>query len=69
MADYILTQMLKINEKKRIPMKKSWYSLHLQVVFQKTLSLQWLYALNSVYLKNIDFLKHGRLNSHKNAWN
>ena len=45
--------------------------MELQLVFQKyrvicNVSKE---AFSSVYLKNIDFLKNGRLNLHKNACN
>ena len=45
--------------------------MELQQVFQKYLLISKISneAISSVYLKNIDFLKNGRLNSHKNASN
>ena len=48
-----------------------YYSVDLEPIFQKYLVIcnDCNYALNSVYLKNIDFLKKDQLNSHKNAWN
>ena len=50
-------------------MRKSYYFMELQLVFQKYLLISKVSneAISSVYLKNIDFLKNGRLNLHKNA--
>ena len=47
-----------------------YYYVDLETIFQKYLVIcnDCNYAFNSVYLKNIDFLKKDQLNSHKNGW-
>ena len=71
MVDYILTKMLEINVNNRIPMKTSLYFIDFQLILKKNLVIcnNSNFAFNSVYSKNIDFLKHGRLNSHQNPEN
>ena len=46
-----------------------YYSVDLEPIFQKYVVIcnDCNYAFNSVYLKNIDFLKKDQLNSHKNG--
>ena len=62
-------KMLKININFRIKMKTSFYFIELQLVFSKSLSfaVTVIRPKNSVYLKNIDFLEDGRINSHENT--
>ena len=69
MVDYILTKMLDINVNNRIPMKTSWYFIGLLLVFKKDLVIcnDSNYASLVFAIKYIDFLKNGRLNSHKIA--
>ena len=61
--------MLPINEKYRVEMQRCYYFIDLQRNFYKYLVIcnDSTLAFNSVYSKNIDFLKKGRLNSLKNA--
>ena len=61
--------MLPINEKYRVEMQRCYYFIDLQRNFYKYLVIfnDSTLAFNSVYSKNIDFLKKGRLNLLKNA--
>ena len=63
--------MLPINVKYRVAKKASFYSIDLMLTSQKYLviSRSSNKIVNSTYQNNIDFLKNGRLNSHKNASN
>ena len=69
MNELICMKMLKINTNFRIKMKTSFYFIELQLVFSKRLSfaVTLIRPKNSVYLKNIDFLEDGRINSHENT--
>ena len=69
--DWIRTKMLEINVKYRVAKKTCFSSIDLLLFSQIYLVI---YSgsnkvVNSVYKNNIDFLKNGRLNSHKNASN
>ena len=59
--------MFEINIQYRIVLKTHYYFIDLLLVFQKYMIVcnESNYAFNSVYYKNIDFLKNGRLNGHK----
>ena len=61
--------MLPINVKYRVAKKTSFYSIDLMLISQKyhVISRSANKIVNSAYQNNIDFLKNGRLNSHKNA--
>ena len=63
--------MLEINVKYRVAKKTSCFSIDLMLIFQKYLVIcnESNKIVNSTYQNNIDFLKNGRLNSHKNASN
>ena len=63
--------MLEINVKYRVAKKTSCYSIDLMLIFQKYLVIcnESNKLVNSFYQNNIDFLKNGPLNSHKNASN
>ena len=69
MVDKIHIKMLPINEKYRVEMQRCYDSIDLQRNFYKYLVIcnDSIKAFNSVYSKNIDFLKKGRLNLSKNA--
>ena len=65
--DWIRTKMLEINVKYRVAKKTSCYSIDLMLIYQKYLviSKNSNKLVDNVFLNNIDFLKNGRLNSHK----
>ena len=65
--DWIRLKMLPINAKYRVAKKTSFYSIDLLLTSQKyhVISRSSNKIVNSTYQKNIDFLKNGRLNSHK----
>ena len=69
--DWICTKMLEINVKYRVAKKKSFFSIDLLLFSQiyLVISSGSNKVFNSVYKNNIDFLKNGRLNSHRNASN
>ena len=63
--------MLPINVKYRVAKKASYYSIDLMLISQKyhVISRSSNKIVSSANQNNIDFLKNGRLNSHKNASN
>ena len=69
MVDYILTKMLEINVNNKIPMKTSLYFIDLQLVFKKNYVIcnDSNKAFNTIYKRNHDFPRKGRLNSFKKA--
>ena len=69
--DWIRTKMLETNVKYRVAKKTSFFSIDLLLFSQiyLVISSGSNKVVNSVYKNNIDFLKNGRLNSHKNASN
>ena len=69
MDELVYMKMVKNNINFRIKMKKSFYFIELQLVLSNSLSfaVTLIRPKNNVYLKNIDFLEDGRINSHENT--
>ena len=62
-------KMVKINVHVRIKMKTNSYFIELQLVLSNSLAfaVKLIGPKNSVYLKSIDFLTDGRVNSPRNT--
>ena len=67
--ELIYMKMVKNNVNFRIKMITSFYFIELLLVFSNSLSFEvtLIRPKNSVYLKNIDFLEDGGINSHENT--